>query len=213
MTDPSPLGNRTDLPAWAEAHWPALLAWALVGLSPEEQLQCLRAQGLTPERALRLALAVPPPTPRGQLARVRLGARLLAGAPGRFWPVVESLQVYWGIHPWSILGEPLPQAFRTSWTAHLGAPGSLGGLRFCGLLGGPRRLPPCLCTSRIQVDQHPLERLPEGWIVEDLVLSACPNLRGSLAEVTVLRSGTVSQCPKFDYKEELEVPGWGPLGR
>jgi len=207
-----PPGNHSDLPPWAWPFWPALQLWELAGVGPEEQIQCLRAQGLAPERALRLALALPPRTPRGQLARVRLGARLLAAEPARFWPVVESLQVYWGIHPWSILGEPLPTDRWRSWNASLGGPGSLGGLRFCGLLGGPVRLPPGLCTGRLQVDQHPLVRLPPGWIVEDLVLCGCPNLRGSLAEVTVLRSSTVSRCPKFDYREELPVAGCGPLG-
>ena len=206
VSDSLLLGHRDDLPPWAEPHWPALLVWELTGIPPEEQIRLLRAQGLPPERALRLALAVPPRTPRGQRDRVRLGARLLFDEPARFWPVVEALEVYWGIHRWSILGEALPLRWHRAWCSDLGAQGSPRGLRFCGALGWRPTIPPNLCASRIEVDQVPIGRLPGGWIVEELSLSNCPYLRGSLADVVLLGRGTVHACPRFDHQEALELP-------
>lgn len=206
MNDSPLLGNRTDLPPWAGPHWPALLVWELAGIPPEDQIRLLRAQGLTPERALRLALAVPPRSPRGQRARVRLGARLLFADPGRFWQVVESLSVYWGIHPWSLLAEPLPYDYQPTWCAELGGHGSTKGLRFCGAFGQQPRIPGGLCASRIELDQVALVRLPKDWIVDELVLRNCRKLRGSLAEVTVLTSAEIFGCPLFDSPPELDFP-------
>jgi len=190
---------RPDLPIWAVAHWAALLTWDLAGLTPEEQIQFLRAQGLSAGRALRLAMAVPPLTPQGHRERVRRAAQLLNDDPGRFWQVVESLQVYWGIHPWSILGEPLPPSLEPAWLRDLGGPSpSRKGLRFCGVFGSWTHLPASLCASRIQLEHLPLPRLPRGWIVEELTLRKCPKLQGSLADITVLQAVTVTDCPRFD---------------
>ena len=186
VNEPLRLGERTDLPAWALSHWPVLLVWDLAGVTPEEQVRLLRAQGLAAERALRLVLAVPPRSPRGQRQRVRLGAQLLSGDPGRFWLVVESLSVHWGIHPWSILAEPLPPGPYPTWCYDLGCHPTDGGLRFCGAFGQRPRVPDGLCARRIELDQVALHRLPRGWIVEDLVLRNCRSLRGSLDDVTVL---------------------------
>jgi len=206
MTEHPLPGHRTDLPSWAEPHWPVLLVWNLAGVPPEEQIRLLQAQGLQPERALRLALAVPSRSPMGQRERVRLGARLLFEDPRRFWQVVESLSVYWGIHPWSILGEPLPFAFHHAWCAELGCNGSRNGLVFCGAFGRQPRLPAFLCARRIELDQVGLVRLPEGWIVEDLVLRNCTRLRGGLGDVTVLHSTEISGCPLFDSPRALDFP-------
>jgi hypothetical protein len=206
VTDQPHPGNRADLPPWAGPHWPVLLVWNLAGVPPEEQIRLLRTQGLQPERALRLALSVPPLSPRGQRERVRLGAQLLFGDPGRFWQVVESLSVYWGIHPWSIMGEPLPYDFHHAWCAELGCRGSRDGLVFSGAFGQRPRVPGFLCARRIELDQVALVRLPKGWIVEDLVLRNCTRLRGSLADVTVLHSTEIFGCPLFDSPRELDFP-------
>jgi hypothetical protein len=115
---------------------------------------------------------------------------------------VESLQVYWGIHPWSLLGEPLPYQFHRQWCSELGGYGTPQGLRFSGLPGGQPRMPANLCASRIELDHLSLTRLPPGWIVDELVIRSCRSLRGSLADVTVLRESTILGCPHF-----LEIRG------
>jgi hypothetical protein len=171
----------------------------LAGLTPEEQIGSLRGLGLSAERALRLAMTVPPLTPQGHRERVSRAARFLHADPGRFWQVVESLQVYWGIHPWSILGESLPPSLERAWSSDLGGPQRSGdGLRFCGIFGNWMHLPEGLCASRIELDHHSLPRLPKGWVVDELSLKACPKLRGSLADLTVLKRITMTDCPHFD---------------
>ncbi len=199
MTNPSISHVRADLPFWATPLWPVLQTLDLAGLAPEEQISSLRGFGLSAERALRLALAVPPLTPQGHRERVRRAAQFLNADPCRFWPVVESLQVYWGIHPWSILGEPLRPSLERAWASDLGGPQrSSKGLRFCGIFGSWAHLPAAICASRIELDHHSLPRLPNGWVVDELSLKTCPELRGSLADLTVLKGITVTDCPRFD---------------
>lgn len=200
MSHPPPVPSDPKLPAWSRVHWPALLTWEFTGLSPEEQICSLQANGLTPGRALYLAMAVPPLTPEGHRERVRRAARFLMNDPKRFWPVVESLQVHWGIHPWSILGETLPYSYARAWFRELGGPGAYlkDGLRLCGLFNSWERLPEGLCVSKLRLEHLPLVRIPHGWIVEELILEKCPNLRGSLADLAVLEKASVSGCPKFD---------------
>jgi hypothetical protein len=171
--------------------------WQVAGITPGEQVALLQAQGLPPERALRLVLTVPPLHARGQRERVRLASRLLFEDARWFWQVVESLHVYWGIHPWSLLGEPLPYQFHRQWCRELGGYGTPKGLRFCGHPGGQPTLPANLCASRIELDQLSLRELPKGWIVDELILLNCRHLRGSLADVTVLQDSTISGCPHF----------------
>lgn len=203
---PSP---RSDLPPWAGSHWMLLQALDLAGIGLEEQIQLLKARGLTAERAFRLALALPPLSPRGHLERVSRAGRLLNQEPSRFWPVVESLRVYWGLHPWSILGEPLRKDLSRSWRAELGGPWDEDGLAFLGTLNRWKHLPPRICARRLTLSRFPhLRRLPDGWIVGDLVLKDCPSLEGSLADLAVLGSTSIEGCPRFqlDRFPEASAP-------
>lgn len=198
MADFPLLCSRTDLPSWAEPHWSILQTVDLAGVDLEDQIKFLRTRGLTAERALRLVMSLPAPTPQGHLARVRRAGRLLNQDPARFWPVVESLSVYWKLHPWSILGEPLRKDCARQWSQDLGGPWSEGCLCFVGIFGRHKRLPSGVCASRLVLDQFPyLRHLPEGWIVGDLVVRDCPRLEGSLADWTVLGSSTIERCPHF----------------
>jgi len=151
-------------------------------------------------------LALPPPTPQGQRERVRRAAMFMNQDPVQFWPMVEALQVYWGIHPWSVLGESLRGDLARSWGRELGCVWHGNGLRFVGVLGGERPLPPGLCVSRLLVDRFAhLRRLPPRLIVDRLELCHCPQLRGSLAEVSVLESWEVEGCPRFSTGEESQT--------
>lgn len=170
----------------------------LADMDLEDQIQFLKAQGLTPERALRLVMSLPPSTPHGHLERVQRAGRLLNHDPARFWPVVESLSVYWKLHPWSILGEPLRKDCLRQWSQELSGPPTEKGLWFVGIFGRHKRLPSGICASRLVLDHFPhLHHLPAGWIVGDFVVRDCPKLEGGLGDLTVIRSSTIERCPHF----------------
>lgn len=190
---------QTDLPNWAEPFLPTLQLVDLAGLSLEDQVQLLKLKGLPVERALRLVMSLPPLTPQGHLDRLRRAGQLLNQVPNRFWLVVESLSVYWNLHPWSILGEPLRHDFSREWSTELRGPWSRDGLWLVGHLGHRKPLPSGICARRLKVEGFPhLRRLPKGWIVGDLVLRDCPKLGGSLGDLSVLGSTTIERCPNFN---------------
>lgn len=204
-TTPSPL--RDDLPAWAEPHMRVLQAMDLTGVDLEEQIRFLVSRGLTPERALRLVLALPPPVPAGHLARVRRAGQLVNHNPARFWPVVESLSVYWQLHPWSILGEPLRYDLSRGWAVDLGGPWPEKGLACLGSLNRYRSLPPRVCARRVLLIRFRQARLSlPGWVVGDLELIDCRRLEAMPEGMTLLGALTVEKCPRFQREDPPHTP-------
>lgn len=185
-------------PSWAVVHWGSLLTWEVVGMSLEDQVERLQIAGLSRGRMVRLILSLPPPTPEGQRERVRRAARILRRYPDLFWPTVESLQVYWSIHPWSILGEPLRPGHRRAWAHELKGPiPTQDGLRFNGSMGDWEDLPDSLCASSVILTQHQLIQLPRGWIVDSLTVMDCPNLESHWGELHILKALSAINCPRF----------------
>jgi len=187
-----------NFPSWALPHWSSLLVWEVVAMNVEDQIERLRSTGLPCGRVARLVLSTPPTTPEGQRERVRRAAKIIRQHPDLFWPIVESLQVYWGIHPWSILGEPPSPGLRRAWAHELQGPIlTQDGLRFCGSMGDWGNLPEALCASSVILMQHMLPRIPRGWIVDNLVVMDCPNLESRWDDLHVLKALSVINCPRF----------------